>query len=123
MIRCIALACFLPLIFTICGPRVDPNLHKDKRGEAIKLVQDSPGRDKTHKTMEFATEAVFMSRASGKQVVDYGWSAELIEGSKDEYNVRFSYKEGDQLNDALWSANVTTKEVKVKNPLAHKFSW
>ena len=111
------------MMFTICGPRVDPNLHRDKRGDAIKLVQDSPGHDNTHKTIDFTTETVGMLRATGTPVVEYGWSAELVSGSKDEYNVRFTYKERDKINDALWSANVVTKEVKVKNPLAHKFSW
>jgi len=42
MIKCLVLACLLPLMFNLCSPHQDPNLNRDKRGAAIKLVQDSP---------------------------------------------------------------------------------
>src|SRR5437016_14599771 len=116
MIKCLAFAFLFPFLLTICGPRVDPNLHKDKRGDAIKLVQDSPGHDGTHKVIDFTTQTIGMLRAAGTPVVDYGWSAELVTGSKDEYNVRFTYKERDTIKDALWTVNVDTKDIKIRNP-------
>ncbi|HZS44298.1 MAG TPA: hypothetical protein VFC63_04300 [Blastocatellia bacterium] len=123
MLRCVAIACLFPLLFTLCSPRTDPNLNRDKRGEAIKLVQESPGPDKTHKVIDFTSQALGMMRASGTPVVDYGWSAELVSGSSQIYTVRFSYKERDIMKEALWTADIVTKEVKIKNTEARKYTW
>lgn len=106
-----------------CGSYEDPNLHKDKRGVAIKLVQESPGEDRAYKVIDFANQRINMLKANGKAVTAQGWSADLIEGSKELYTVRFSYKEGNSTTVALWTANVVTKEVTPKNDTAHKFSW
>ena len=123
MLRCLAVGLVLPFLFTLCGPRVDPNLNKDKRGLAIQLVQQSPGADQKHKIVDFATQEVNFSRASGKKIVDYGWSAEVVSGSQEMYNVRFSYKEDEVLKEAIWSADIVTKEVRAKTPLARKLMF
>src|SRR6185295_19411789 len=92
MFKCLGLAFLFPFMFTLCSPHQDPNLNRDKRGEAIKLVQDSPGRDGTHKTVDFATQDVNFLRASGEQVAQYGWSAEGDTKSTNDYYVKFAYK-------------------------------
>jgi hypothetical protein len=122
MIRSYIIAFLLPVLLTLCSPRVDPNLNKDKRGEAIKLVQQTPGRDGTHKIVDFTSQNLNMLRASGTPVVDYGWSAELVGGSKEIYTVKFIYKEHDTIKEAAWSADVVTKEVKVLNAEARKYT-
>jgi hypothetical protein len=43
--------------------------------------------------------------------------------SKDIYSVRFAYKGREGVKEALWSVNVVTREVKARNPQAHKYSW
>jgi len=122
MIKCLMLACMLPLIFTLCSPRQDPNLNRDKRGEAIKLVQNSSGRDGTHKTVDFATQDVNILRLSGEKVAEYGWSAESDSSSANDYYVKFAYKGKDGVKEAIWKVNVVTKEVKATNTQAHKYS-
>src|SRR5882724_959140 len=122
MIKCLVLACLLPFMFNLCSPHQDPNLNRDKRGAAIKLVQDSPGRDGTHKTVDFATQDVNFLRASGVQVAEYGWSAEGDSKSTSDYLVKFAYRGKEGVKEALWKVNVVTKEVKATNTLAHKYS-